>query len=87
MRCGILERWDRKCYIVESKEATMEKGKVEATSVRIRIDAVEAAKIAASFKGMTVMDYVSDLVLETANRDIEQGYQARSQGKPAKAKR
>ena len=51
-------------------------------SIRIGVEALEAAKIAAAFKGMTVMDYVTRLVLEAANRDIEEGYRARAAGHP-----
>lgn len=65
----------------------MEKVKAETTSIRLHIEAVEAAKIAASFKGLSVVDYASALLLEQANLDIEQGYKDRSQSKPAKAKR
>lgn len=49
-------------------------------AVRLSFEAVEAAKIAAAFKGQTVADYVSAVVLEAANRDIEEGYRARSRG-------
>jgi uncharacterized protein (DUF1778 family) len=49
-------------------------------SIRIGTEALEAAKIAAAFKNMTVMDYVTEVVLEHANRDIEEGYRARSSG-------
>lgn len=38
---------------------------------------IEAAKIAAAFKGMSVMDYASRILLEQANRDIEEGYRNR----------
>ena len=47
-------------------------------AVRLSYEAVEAAKIAAAFKGQTVADYVSEVVLAAANRDIEEGYRARS---------
>ena len=55
------------------------------TSMRIGIEVVEAAKIAAAFKGVTMMEYVSKVVLEAANRDIEEGYKSRS-APPAKRK-
>lgn len=67
---------------VESQMAEKEQ---KATSIRIATDAVDAAKIAAAYKGLTVMDYVSDLVREAANRDIEEGHRSRSS--PAKPRR
>jgi hypothetical protein len=46
--------------------------------IRIDVEALEAVKIAASFKGMSSMDYASQVLLEQANRDIEAGYKARA---------
>ena len=60
---------------VESQMAEKEQ---KATSIRIALDAVESAKIAAAYKGMTVMDYVTQLVRESAARDIEEGHRLRS---------
>jgi hypothetical protein len=57
--------------------------------IRIDVEALEAAKIAAAFKGMTVMDYASKVLLEAANKDIEECYRLRSEGprlKPRKPK-
>ncbi len=54
--------------------------------IRVGIEALEAAKIAAAYKGQTVMDYVTEIVLEAANRDIEEGHRLRSSS-PAKARR
>lgn len=50
----------------------------ERNSMPIRIDnkALEAAKIAASYKGLTVAGYVSKVLLEVATRDIEEGHKA-----------
>ena len=50
----------------------------------IRIDerALEAAKIAASYKGMTVMDYASKVLLDAATRDIEDGHRAWAASNP-----
>ena len=45
--------------------------------IRLDVEAIEAAKIAAAFKGMSVMDYASRILLEQANRDIEEGYRNR----------
>ena len=35
---------------------------------------IKYGKIAASYKGMTLSDYVSSVVLESAKRDIEKGH-------------
>ncbi len=55
------------------------------TSMRITVEAVEAAKIAAAYKGLSMMDYVAGIVLEAANRDIEEGHRTRSA--PAKRRK
>jgi hypothetical protein len=59
-------------------ESQMSDKDQKTTSMRIGVDVVEAAKIAAAFKGVTMMEYVSRIVLEAANRDIEDGYRSRS---------
>lgn len=46
--------------------------------VRIDVEALEAAKIAAAFKGISVVQYISAILLEQANKDIEEGYRTRS---------
>ena len=43
-------------------------------AVRLTREAVDAAKIAAAYRGMTVGDYASLVVLEAAKRDIEEGH-------------
>ena len=65
-------------------ELTMAEAGSERRTMPIRIDvrALEAAKIAAAFKGVSVMEYASQVLLEAAERDIEQGYKARSGGQP-----
>jgi hypothetical protein len=40
--------------------------------VRLGIEAIEAANIAASLKGMTLTEYATQVLLETANRDIDE---------------
>ena len=67
-------------------ESQMSDKDQKTTSMRIGVDVVEAAKIAAAFKGVTMMEYVSQIVLEAANRDIEEGYRSRS-SPPAKPRR
>jgi hypothetical protein len=46
--------------------------------IRIAIDALKSAKIAASLKEMSVADYVSNLVREAANADIAAWHRAQS---------
>jgi hypothetical protein len=48
--------------------------------IRIEEKALEAARIAASYKGMTVMDYASKVLLDQALRDIEEGHRTWSGG-------
>lgn len=60
--------------------------------VRIEVEALEAAKIAAAFKGISVVQYISNVLKEAADRDIEEGYRARAAGNdpsspPAKPRR
>lgn len=50
--------------------------------VRIELEALEAAKIAAAFKGISVVQYISRVLKEAADRDIEEGYRARAGGSP-----
>jgi hypothetical protein len=59
-------------------------GRSERRTMSVKIDekALEAAKIAAAFRGQTVMDYLSEIVLERAERDIAEGAKARAEGKP-----
>ncbi len=40
--------------------------------VRLGKDAIEVAKKAASLKGMTLADYATAVLLESANRDIDE---------------
>ncbi len=61
-------------------------GERKAMAVKLTIESIEAAKIAAAFKGMNLMEYASAVLLEQANRDIEEGYRDRS-GEPKAPKR
>lgn len=58
----------------------------ETTPVRLTTEALDAARIAASFQGLTLSEYASAALLEIANRDIERGYQARTQAAPKKGR-
>jgi hypothetical protein len=53
------------------------------TSMRISADVTKQAKIAASLRGITVLDYVREAVLAAADRDIEK---FRGSGAPTPAK-
>jgi hypothetical protein len=59
----------------------MDKGE-QTMPVRISKAALEAARIAAAYRGMSVMDYVSQLVLAGAERDIEESHRMRAAGTP-----
>ncbi len=52
------------------------------TAVKLTQEAVDAAKIAAAFKGLTLYEYASQVLLEAANRDIEEGYRHRAGAAP-----
>jgi hypothetical protein len=54
--------------------------------VRLGTEAIEAAKIAASLKGMTMSDYATAVLLEAANRDIDEWSKARVQAKTRKGR-
>lgn len=51
--------------------------------VRLGHEAIEAAKIAASLKGMSLAEYATAVLLEMANRDIDEWTKARAQGQAA----
>jgi len=57
------------------------------TSVKLTMEAVEAARIAAAFRGKTLYEYASEVLLAAANRDIEEGYRERQAGSPARPKK
>jgi hypothetical protein len=48
--------------------------------VRLGHEAIEAAKIAASLKGMSLAEYATTVLLEMSNRDIDEWARARQQG-------
>jgi hypothetical protein len=55
----------------ESKKTTM--------PVRLGTEALEAAKIAASLKGMSLTEYATEVLQEVANRDIDQWSETRAE--------
>jgi len=59
----------------------------KAMAVKLTDEAIKAAKIAAAFRGMTVMEYASQVLLQAANRDIEEGYRRRASCSPAWVRR
>lgn len=63
-------------------EYVMAKKGSDSMPVRLETQAIEAAKIAASFKGETLTAYASRVLLEIANRDIDAFVKARSKKQP-----
>lgn len=55
-------------------------------TVKVDAEAVRIAKIAASFKDMTLAEYVSALILEHAPADIDAGHSELKGGKPPKGR-
>jgi len=49
---------------------------------RILPDALEAAKLAAVYRGLTLTEYISEVVKVAAERDIEEGHARRKQARP-----
>jgi hypothetical protein len=47
--------------------------------VRLGHEAIEAAKIAGSLKGMSLAEYATEVLLEAANRDIDEWSKTRAQ--------
>jgi hypothetical protein len=83
---------DGVCWVCRDATATMAIGlhmsdkEVRTTSMRIGADVTELAKIAASFKGLSIMEYVSEVVRAAAMRDIDEGHRA-LMPKPISSKR
>ena len=46
--------------------------------VRLGIKALELAKVAAGIKGQSITTYVTTVIAEVANRDIEEWYRQRA---------
>jgi hypothetical protein len=53
-------------------EPHMSENDAKITSMRTTVDVTEKAKLAASLKGISMMDWVRQVVLEAAARDIEE---------------
>lgn len=67
----------------ESKDAK------ETMPVRLTLESLEVARIAASYQGLNLSEYASAALLEIAMRDVERGHQAhraRTQGATRKGK-
>lgn len=43
-------------------------------SQKIGIEAIKAARIAAGYRGVSLQEYLTEVVLEAANYDVEQGH-------------
>jgi hypothetical protein len=55
--------------------------------VRLGLEAIEAAKIAGSLKGMSLAEYATAVLLERANRDIDEFSEARTQATGKRTKK
>jgi hypothetical protein len=60
-------------------ETAMPTGERRGMPIRISDEALAAARIAAAFEGISIMEYVSRAVLATAEEDIRKGYERRAQ--------
>lgn len=55
------------------------------TDVSVKMDekVVEDCRIAASFRGLTLAEYLSEAMRAIAARDIDEGYARRAEARPA----
>jgi len=65
--------------MITTMEAPMVESERKTMPVRLGHEAIEAAKIAGSLKGMSLAEYATAVLLEKANRDIDEFSQARAQ--------
>jgi hypothetical protein len=63
-------------------ETAMPTGERRGMPIRISDEALAAARIAAAFEGISIMEYVSRVVLARAEEDIRKGYEQRAQKPP-----
>jgi hypothetical protein len=61
--------------------------KKETVPVRLNLDAVEEAKVAAATKGLSLVEYASEILLAAARRDNDEWSKARAQGIARKSPR
>ena len=54
--------------------------------IRLTLEALDAARIAASLKGMSVLDYASEILLERATQESDQWSLARAEASRAVAR-
>jgi hypothetical protein len=54
--------------------------KKETSPVRLNVDAIEEARVAAATKGLSLVQYVSEIILAAARRDNDEWSKARTQG-------
>lgn len=53
---------------------------------RISQEALDQAKLACAFEGLTMAEFISRAVIEVADRAIDRGIAKRNQAKPPKSK-
>jgi hypothetical protein len=76
---------------MSSATAVQSMAKSKAVLTRIYEDALDDARTAASFREMALVDYLTMVIKEAADRDIDEGYARRKQSRkkpispPAKA--
>jgi hypothetical protein len=63
-------------------ERPMAKERGPTMPIRIDVHALKRAKIAAAYKGITVMEFASEVLLEAADRVIEQETRRSQSGPP-----
>jgi hypothetical protein len=54
--------------------------KKETAPVRLNVEAIEEAKVAAATKGLSLVEYASEILLAAARRDNDEWSKARAQG-------
>jgi hypothetical protein len=64
--------------VVDSSGTVM--AEKETMPIRLDVEAVKEARIAAAFRGLSLTRWASQVILEAAQRDIEAGSKSRGQG-------
>jgi hypothetical protein len=80
---SIVSREDLMATVADDVMAEQER---KTMPVRLGFEAIEAGKIAASIKGMSLAEYATAVLTEAANRDIDEWTMARAQGQAPKRK-
>jgi hypothetical protein len=73
--------------MITTMEEPMTEPERKTMPVRLGLEAIEAAKIAGSLKGLSLAEYATAVLLERANRDIDEFSQARALATAKKGKK